>query len=368
MQTVIQLTQQLVAIPSWVGKGCDEQTIGEFIYRWLKENTQLTVVKQPVQNGRFNVIAFDNSPPRLLLVGHLDTVETRAGWVTDPFVPTLRNDRLYGLGATDMKGSLAAGLVALANSPNTRGLMFLAYCDEEYDFAGMRAFVAEYADKIQPERIVSLDGSYGQIGIGCRGLIEVNFKLRGKTGHAGRPELGVNAITAGVNLITKLKRQLATKYSDPVLGPTSLNLAYCQGGLDLGNGNFGRQGNNIADFAEFILDIRPALPSLTASRVQTLIQSYLPGSKLQLENYTVRHDLGSWLTPPDQLASLNLPGTLAPSLGYIDTQMLWETFGEVPCLTVGAGNLALAHMPNEYVETVALTTTQTLVARLINQP
>lgn len=367
MNDVINLTQQLISIPSWVGTGCDEQKISTLLYNWLKNNTQLTVIKQPVKDGRFNVIAKDSSPTRLLLVGHMDTVEPRSGWTTSPFTPTIKNDRLYGLGATDMKGSLAAGLTALANTSNTQGIMFLAYCDEEYDFAGMRAFVREYAGKIQPQLIVSLDGSVGQIGIGCRGLIEVSFRVRGQTGHAGRPESGVNAITIGVNCITKLKRQLATKYTDPILGTTSLNLASCQGGLDLGNDSLGRQGNNIADLAEFVLDIRPAKSELTAKRICSIFSSYTKAAKLTLENWTVRHDLGSWLTPQDQLSPLNLPGVYEPSLGYIDTQMLWETFAQVPALTVGAGNLALAHKPNEYVEIAALTSTQALVTQLISQ-
>jgi len=365
MSKTLELTKQLISIPSWVGEDCNEIKIGEFVYTWLKTNTSLNIIKQPVKDGRFNVIAYDDAPTELLLVGHMDTVETRAGWATDPFSPTIKNDRLYGLGATDMKGSLAAMMVAISEQKSTKGLMVLCYIDEEYDFAGMRQFVKEYKDKIKPKLIVSLDGSFGQVGIGCRGLIEVSFKLRGKTGHAGRPELGVNAITSGINIVNKLKRQLSLKYSDPVLGTTTLNLAYCQGGLDLGSGAVGRQGNNIADIAEFVLDIRPASCELTAQKVREIIESYLPGTKLSLEDWVVRHNLGSWLTPKSDLADLNLPGSYEPSLGYIDTQMLWETFGQVPCATIGAGNLALAHTPNEYVELSSLEATKNTIVTMV---
>lgn len=367
MLDVAELTKQLISIPSWVGTGCDEKNIGAFIYEWLQRNTNLQVIKQPVKDGRFNVIATDGSPTRTVLVGHMDTVEPRAGWTTDPWTPIIKNDRLYGLGATDMKGSLAAGMVALADTPNSRGVMFLAYCDEEYDFAGMRAFIGEYQNKIQPETIYSLDGSAGQVGIGCRGLIEVSFRLRGKSGHAGRPEAGVNAIVSGVNCLNKLKRQLTTKYSDPALGPTSLNLAYCQGGLDTGSG-YGRRGNNIADLAEFVLDIRPANSLLTADRVNKLLLAYAKSAKLTLENWTVRHDLGSWITLKEMLIpQLGQEMRYEPSLGYIDTQMLWETFGRVPCATIGAGNLALAHKPNEYVEIEDLDQTRLNILQIFGQ-
>lgn len=364
MTQVIDLAQQLISIPSWVGNDCDEQKVGEFIYAWLRANTQLTIIKQPVQNGRFNVIAYDTAPTRQLLVGHMDTVTPRAGWETDPLAPVVQKGRLYGLGSTDMKGSLAAGMIALSRI-QTRGVMFLAYCDEEYDFAGMHTFIAEYQDKLKPQQIISLDGSADQVGIGCRGLIEVNFRLRGKTGHAGRPKLGVNAITSGIGLINNLERQLISKYSDPILGSSTLNLAYCQGGLDTGTGQYGRQGNNIADLAEFVLDIRAAKPDLTAQTVKQLIQSYLPGSKLKLENWAVRHDLGSWLTEPNDLTKLNVSGQYEPSLGYIDTQMLWRAFDKVSCCTIGAGNLELAHTANEYVEVRDLEKTLQNVSSLL---
>ena len=360
---LITLTSSLIIIPSWVDESTDEKQIGEFVSAWLKTNTSLNVIRQPVKSGRFNVIVGSNDP-EILIVGHMDTVTPRAGWITDPCTPVVKNDRLYGLGATDMLGSLAAGMIALSET-NPNNAIFLSYCDEEYDFAGMRAFVAEYKDKIKPKYIISLDGSYGQVGIGCRGLIEVSFKLRGKSGHAGRPELGVNAITSGINIVNKLKRQLAAKYSDPILGTTTLNLAYCQGGLDLGSGNVGRQGNNIADIAEFVLDIRPAKMDLTALVVESIIKNYLPGTKLKLEDWTVRHDLGSWVTDPELLAQLNLPGVYEPSLGYIDTQMLWEAFNQVPCATIGAGNLALAHTPNEYVEINNLEKTRGVICQIL---
>ena len=367
MTNVVELTKQLVNIPSWVGPGCDERKVGEFIYNWLRDNTQLTVIKQAVKDGRFNVIAMDGAPTKLLAAGHMDTVEPRAGWVTEPFTPTIKNDRLYGLGATDMKGSLAAILSAVSSVKNTRGVMVLCYVDEEYDFAGMRVFIKKYKGKIQPKLIVSLDGSAGQIGIGCRGLIEISFRLRGKSGHAGRPETGINAIAIGMNCVAKLKRQLATKYSDSLLGISTLNLAFCQGGLDLGGNTYGRQGNNIADIAEFVVDIRPAVAELSASKVKNLLEQYAKASKLQVEDLAIRHDLGLWLTPPEQLVNLELPGKCEPSLGYIDVQMLWESFGKVPCCTIGAGNLALAHKPNEYVELAELDRTQKLVEQIINQ-
>jgi len=366
MNKTLDLTKQLVVIPSWVGTGCDEIKVGQFIYDWLKANTDLTVTKQLVKDGRFNVIARDDSPTELLLVGHIDTVESRAGWTTNPWEPTITGNKLFGLGTTDMKGSLAAMLTAIADTKNTKGLMVLCYIDEEYDFVGMRAFVKEYEGKIEPKLIVSLDGSASQIGIGCRGLIELSYKIRGITGHAGRPASGKNAIRIGARIIDQLEADLS-RIADPILGSSTCNLAYVQGGLDLSNNTLGRQGNNIADLAEFVLDIRTSQNKITADWVSKRLRKYAKDSGVVVEDIVVRHDLGAWITNPTQLKNQGIVGKYESSLGYIDTQMLWENFARVPCCTIGAGNLALAHKPNEFVKVTNLQATEQLVKKIIKQ-
>lgn len=366
MSKTLELTKQIVAIPSWVGAGCNEIAVGQFIYDWLQKNTDLTVIKQPVKDGRFNVIAYDDSPTTLLLNGHIDTVENRAGWNSDPWNPTVKQDMLFGLGATDMKGSLSAMLTAVSEAKNTKGLMVLCYIDEEYDFAGMLKFVEEYKNKLKPKLIISLDGSAGQIGIGCRGLIELSFKIRGITGHAGRPSSGKNAIRLGTKIIDDLENKIM-KISDPILGSSTCNLAYVNGGLDLGNNQLGRQGNNIADLAEFVIDIRTASPKLNANWVIKQINLLAKSYGVTVEDLVIRHDLGSWVTNPSKLSFLKGYGKFESSLGYIDTQMLYKAFDKVLCVTIGAGNLDLAHKPNEYVELVELDRTQKLVEKIISQ-
>lgn len=366
MSKTLDLTKQLVAIPSWVGAGCNEITVGEFIYDWLQKNTDLTVIKQPVKDGRFNVIGFDDSPTTLLLNGHIDTVESRAGWNTSPWDPTVIGDDLYGLGATDMKGSLSAMLTAVSELRNAIGLMVLCYIDEEYDFAGMLKFVEEYKDKIKPKLIISLDGSAGQVGIGCRGLIELSFKIRGVTGHAGCPSSGKNAIRLGSKIIDELDNKIS-QITDPILGSSTCNLAYLNGGLDLGNNQLGRQGNNVADLAEFVLDIRTSSPKLNAKWVEEQLNLLAKSYGVTVENLAIRHNLGSWVTSPSKLKFFESVERFEPSLGYIDTQMLDQAFNGITCCTIGAGNLALAHKPNEFVFIPALDSTRNLVGQIIKK-
>jgi acetylornithine deacetylase/succinyl-diaminopimelate desuccinylase-like protein len=241
-----------------------------------------------------------------------------------------------------MKGSLASMFTAVAEVKDTRGLMVLCYIDEEYDFAGMRSFVKEYADKIKPELVISLDGYADTIGYSCRGLIEVRFKVRGKSGHAGRPDLGRNAILIGTKIVNNLIEIIKP-------GGSSCNLAYLNGGLDLGDGKIGQEGNNIANIAELVLDIRPNTPEINANKVKEIINNLALKNEVNIENWSVRHNLGSWETPISTLQGLlDIPGKYEPFKGYVDTQMLAQAWG-VSCCAIGASTLSCAHGTDEYV-------------------
>jgi hypothetical protein len=133
---LIELTRTLVAIPSYVDQGSDERRIGAFIFDYLQGLGTLRVEKQPVENGRFNVIAHDGHPPRLMFCCHTDTVPLSGNWQHDPFAGQIEGDRLYGLGACDMKGGTARLFHALQSFPETQGLFLLFDVDEECYFKG----------------------------------------------------------------------------------------------------------------------------------------------------------------------------------------------------------------------------------------
>jgi len=81
------LTKKLVSIPSYVDTSTNEREIAEYVYQYLSTIPWLTTIKQDVKNDRFNVIAYSSPSPKLLLVGHLDTVQPSANWQTPPCQP-----------------------------------------------------------------------------------------------------------------------------------------------------------------------------------------------------------------------------------------------------------------------------------------
>jgi succinyl-diaminopimelate desuccinylase len=351
----IDLTKKLISIPSYVQKNVNEGKLGEFIYQYLKKFSWLSVEKQYVTPGRFNVIAKDQYPTKALVCDHIDTVQIQSGWKTDPFKSLVRKGKLYGLGASDSKSGVASLLSAIENTGPTKGLMVLFYIDEEYDFVGMRKFIEKYKGKIDPKIIGSADGGNLELGNTCRGLIEITFQVNGKAGHAAVPESGNNAILGSYNAISKFKDQIS-KYKTKELGKSTINLAWISGGQKVtGSNELGKEGNVIPDFCQFVLEVRTANPELNAEKVIKLISYELTKQNLSLITATVSHDYGAWITPKADLKVIAKIAktnkfTEAEKRGYVDLQMLWQNFGKPVCFSFGVGESSACHKANEYVE------------------
>ena len=140
--TALQIVQDLVGIPTATGQegGLFEQGAAEYIEALLRQRYPwLRLSRQDIGEGRFNVVAKSDGEPQLLLAGHLDTVELKTGWNHNP-AGEIAGNRLYGVGSIDMKSGIACIVAALDGLEPVPGLTLLFYCDEEYDFKGMRHF------------------------------------------------------------------------------------------------------------------------------------------------------------------------------------------------------------------------------------
>ena len=137
----IEIIKQLVGVPSWVDGKINEKEIGNWIYDFLKKNSKLIITKQNIGNGRFNILAQNSEKINVLVTGHMDTVQPNPGWTKNPVKPEIIDDKLYGLGTSDMKSGVAIMLYLATLASLKNNLGFLFYCDEEYDFLGMKAFI-----------------------------------------------------------------------------------------------------------------------------------------------------------------------------------------------------------------------------------
>jgi acetylornithine deacetylase len=189
-----ELTESIAAIPSHG----DETAAGDYVQRWLEERTDAAVERD--DSG--NVIARRNvgADVSLALVGHHDVVPPDERQLTDAgeYVLERRGGRLYGRGTADMKGSLAAAMIAFRDADPDCELVFASFVGEEAGGVGCRAAIeAGFA----PDYAIVGEGSTGYSGEGVTDVAVAHNGRRGLTivaegvaAHASEPEQGENAV------------------------------------------------------------------------------------------------------------------------------------------------------------------------------
>ncbi len=309
---VVALTRQLVDIESISG---DEVAVGEFLYRELA-NMGFQAEKMPVENNRFNVYATVPEQPNPVVVfsTHMDTVP--------PFIPSSEDAaRIYGRGACDAKGIIAAQIAA-AERLRSEGiharLLFLV--GEERDSLG-----AKVANRRSPgcKFLVNGEPTENKIAVASKGALRVELGAAGRMAHSAYPELGESAID---KLLEALNRLRAMKL--PVaegIGPCTLNIGLIEGG---------RAPNVIPDRAKAQLLYRLVGPSDQLRREIINAVGNLAKVEFVLEIPFVRLRTLDGL--PTMVASFT---TDIPAL---------SNWGQP--LLVGPGSIHVAHTEGEYVE------------------
>jgi len=236
----IELLRTLVGIdsvnPSLVPGGAGEAEIARAVADALR-TAGLDVEITEVAAGRPNVVGVIEGRQRgraLMLCGHLDTVGVTG--METPFDPIERDGRLYGRGAEDMKGGLAAmvgAARALAASGMSAGrLVVAAVVDEEYASLGAEALVgrwsADAAVVAEPTDLV--------LGVGHKGFSWVEVVTEGRAAHGSRPLEGRDAILRMGRVLWRLEeldRRLQSRPPHPILGTASLHASLINGGREL---------------------------------------------------------------------------------------------------------------------------------------
>jgi acetylornithine deacetylase len=241
----VALLRDLVAIdsvnPSLVPGGAGEHAVARRVAEEMRASG-LSVHVLEVTPGRPNVVGTleGRAPGRaLMFCGHTDTVGV-AG-MTRPFEPELRDGRLYGRGAQDMKGGVAAMLSAarvLADGGLASGrLVVAAVVDEEHSSLGADALVAtlkhhgHWADGAVVTEPTGLD-----VAVAHKGFQWVTVETRGRAAHGSRPADGRDAILRMGRVLAALEtldRHLQNGSTHPLLGPASLHASLIHGGREL---------------------------------------------------------------------------------------------------------------------------------------
>lgn len=212
MHKSTNILKDLVAIPSVFP---EESKVAQFIEKYLQK-LQFKITRHKVGTNRWNILAERGvGNTSLLWYGHMDTVPVYGNWHTDPFSLTEKKDKLYGLGACDMKGGIAALLAAVADIDPTKRVKLLFGTDEENISEGVWKVIQEKKEWFsdvrgvlvgEPGASATQTGGANVVTLGRRGRAVFVIDVFGKSVHGGHPEKGVNAITQAAAIAMSLEK------------------------------------------------------------------------------------------------------------------------------------------------------------------
>ena len=348
---LLLLTKKLIRINSANPPG-DESRIASFVKTYLEKLGVKSRIYEFKKN-RPNLVAVlgRQSGSRLLITPHLDTVPAGKSWKVPPFSGEVRSGKIYGLGATDCKGNLAASLEVINSLVEDRvrldyGLVFAATADEESGSAlGLEPLLKRGI--LKPDSALVLDADDFQIIVAQKGLMHIKVKISGKKAHGAYPWLGENAIDAAVLAIEGLKRHWARRSrveQNRHLKPATLNIGTIKGGDKV---------NVVADWCEFELDYR-FLPGDSAISIIKEIKGVLwrcsRDFKIEIEGIqrpyliSASHPLVRFLQRAAR--QMRIASRISGSEGAT-TISFFQGKG-IPAVATGFGVSGCAHMADEY--------------------
>ncbi|WP_375000045.1 M20 family metallopeptidase [Aeromicrobium sp. CTD01-1L150] len=387
MDDVLELTRRLVAIDSQ-NPGPGEAVIATTIEHELAGPAGFSVRRLEPVAGRPNlVVELDAGPgPHLALSGHLDTKpvgEARAQWNTDPFELTVDEGVAYGLGATDMKGAVAAMLVALRRyaegEPSGRVSLVLTADEEQGSDAGAKALVEQglvEADAIVIGEPSGIDVPWEMMALVSRGICCFEVTVGTEQGHSGlSTRLGRNAVLVAADVLRALE-DLAPPVAEP--GAVQAAPLVNPGMLVRGGVAFGTWPGECSIGCEIRL-----VPGMHRDDVRAVIERTVAAAVGERARFDIAYVDGSmgWMpavelcpqAPVVAAAQAACRGVLGHELplgaypgGTDATYFMGE--GAIPTISsLGPGWLSVAHGANEKVAVADLHTAVDLYTQLMSE-
>jgi len=374
MSDTAKLLCELIAIPSvnpaFLPPGdarAGEQRVADFA-AVIAARAGLDIEFEKALPGRVNLIARLRPKLRatktILLAPHLDTVPA----VNEKqFLPRKDGDRLFGRGACDTKGSVAAmlsALCALAESkqrPRETEIIFAGLVDEESAQAGSRALAKS---NLKADLAIVGEPTGLQIVTAHKGNIWFQLDTHGQAAHGSRPELGRNAVHAMARIVDAIETDYAAllrqRRPHPLLGHATVNVGTIRGGT---------QPNIVPDSCTITVD-RRTLPGETEAGVKRELENFLGRQKLEATFSLARTEP---CLPMETPAKLPLIQQFLRSAGqrkpagmhfFCDAAILAE--GGIPSVVFGPGDIAQAHTVDEWISLRSLERATEMLVRFLS--
>lgn len=354
----VALTRALVTVPSvnpaLEPGGAGEAGVAELAAGWL-EGWGFSVERTEFAPGRASVVARvrRGGGRRLVLNGHLDTVGV-AGMTVPPFGAEIRDGRLYGRGACDMKAGIAALLAAARDAVREgsfRGELIVALvADEEHASLGMQAVLDE---GLKADAAVVCEPTGLAVMPANKGFVWLDVSFRGRAAHGSRPDRGVDAIRHAGRFLAALDEidaALTAAPAHPLLGHGSLHAGTIQGGtapsiypascdLVLERRTLpGEDPAGVVAAIQAVLDrLRAEVPGFDATLTPGLAR---PATEVPVDAPIVQALLAA-------LAETGQPQVVAGMTAWVDAALLNEA--GIPAVCFGPGSIEDAHSADESV-------------------
>lgn len=358
--TALDIAQALVRFPSvnpdYDPASAGEGTVTAWIENWGRANG-FTVWRQPVLPGRENILLqFRNGAdrPHFMLNGHTDTVGV-GGMSIAPFDGEVRDGKLWGRGASDMKGPLAcmmAAALCLKNAPSTwRGTLTVAcMADEEFRFRGVAAMLEQMPADTLPDFAVVGEPTRLRVVRGCKGCLRFAIHAVGRAAHSSKPHEGRSAVVAMAHAILELERHFTTRLTQiaaPGFGTSTGSIGLISGGTGV---------NIVPERCTIQVDIR-LLPGQDGCAAHQEVQALIRARCQQVPDMQWQFPEPSVVDPSFEFpAEHPLVRTACTVLGQPEPDVVF--FGcdasklaarGVPVIVLGPGDIAQAHTVDEFI-------------------
>lgn len=363
-RSVVELLQYLIQTPSVNPDGdpgtdqIGESAMADAVGEWLDDCGAESVIYENVEPERPNVIGRfyrrggAKTKPRVLFAPHLDTVSV-GGMTIPPFGGEVRDGRVWGRGACDTKGTMAAMLWAIREEQEAilageigADIAFVGLMGEETGQPGSKHFGAHYGSEFD----------FGLVGeptenhiVHChKGCFWAQLTTTGKASHGASPHLGENAITKMMPIIQAVDtefREILAGYTHPVLEKSTVNIGQIRGGV---------KTNIVPEKCTVSLDLRET-PALVADGGARAVLRRFLDEKGWTEDYVTVSEAPKPValdTSPDNPFVQKLlnatPGTkLVGAPWFCDA--VWLAAGGIPSVAAGPGSIDQAHTKDEWI-------------------
>ena len=338
-----ELLKQILAIPSL---SREEMQVCSFLESWLKARGYKVNRKH---NNIWIESFISDQLPTILLNSHLDTVKPTSAWTIDPFLPEIKDGKIYGLGSNDAGGSIVSLIFAFIELEKlkNRDYNLLLVLSSEEEVSGIKGISSIIPDLGNYDIAIIGEPTLMKLATCERGLIVLDCIGRGKAGHAAHRN-GENAIIKVIKDIEILEALKFEKQSE-FLGEVGLTVTQIEGGI---------QHNIIPDLCKFVVDVRTN-EHYTNEEIVNIISSKISSEVIPRSMHLASSSID--LTHPLVVKALGIGLETFGSKSLSDQALI-----PGPTVKIGPGDSERSHKEDEFIYIHEITQAIDLYIKLLS--